>query len=140
MDDFKNGLSSASTLPSKVGEHEKAMAQQPAQAPAVEVAGQAKRPFQESLRFGRRWKRVVHRFLLLLATGHFSGKKTYQVPDNLPCCQAFSAHQQGLTPLLVLAHLDVEYLSLVHGTGGGAHQVSEGVIGRPWRTASPHLG
>jgi len=48
--------------------------------------------------------------------------------------------RQGFTPLLFLAHLDVEYLSLVHGTGGCVHQVSEGVIGRPLYTASPNLG
>ena len=47
---------------------------------------------------------------------------------------------QGFTPLLVLAHLNVESLPLAHGTEDGVHPVSAAALGQPFYTAAPVLG
>ncbi len=47
---------------------------------------------------------------------------------------------QGFTPLLVLAHLNVESLPLAHGTEDGVHPVNAAVLGQLLHTTSPNLG
>jgi hypothetical protein len=49
-------------------------------------------------------------------------------------------HEQGFTPPLFLAHLEVEYLGLAHGTKDGVRPVNATVLGQPWHTARPDLG
>ncbi len=50
------------------------------------------------------------------------------------------AVRQGFTPPLFLAHLDVEYLYLAHGTEDGVHPVGTAALWLPLRRASPDLG
>src|SRR5438067_1076989 len=59
---------------------------------------------------------------------------------SVPVLSNMMGRNQGLTPLLVLAHLDVEYLRLAYETEDGVHLVNVAVLGRPLHTASPNLG
>ena len=47
---------------------------------------------------------------------------------------------QGFTPRVFLAHLDVEYLPLVHGTEDGVHLVGAVALGLLLHTVPPNLG
>lgn len=76
-----------------------------------------------SLHFAFTWL-----YRLFESVGAACAKLTYCPAQNL---------RQGLTPPLSLAHLDVEYLPLVHGIGDGVHLVGKVALGLPLHTTSP---